>query len=304
MMGIATSSITMSLYYELIPRTQHIFREKLIADVEEVLYNVIRRERRMVFSDSPYAMFVREVQGKRLLDVIFKRRLKIGETYVGYDLVARAREAKLRFDAENGIVHLDMDRCVVYSGDKNVVGNFTHRSFPFPLPPSLMSKDKKSRVIAMTWEEMRTRQVEIEIEREDLIHQLADSELELKNPKLTSTQSRDITVHTYHLQNKIQDAERQRRNIELEIQMRPAISCGCLCFVLVGCPVGIWASRADFLSTFVKCFLPIVFIYYPLLLAGSNLARDGKVPAFVAVWAANGVLFMGGLYLMWRLVRR
>ena len=55
--------------------------------------------------------------------------------------------------------------------------------------------------------------------------------------------------------------------------------------------VGIWFSRSDYLSAFVTCFLPIVLLYYPLVLCGENLARAGSVDAAAALWAPN--VFMG-----------
>jgi lipopolysaccharide export system permease protein len=90
---------------------------------------------------------------------------------------------------------------------------------------------------------------------------------------------------------------------EVEIQLRPALALGCLCFVLIGCPVGIWASRSDYLSVFMICFLPTMFLYYPLLLAGLNLAKNGKVPAWSA-WAADAVGMLVALVLIRRLMKR
>jgi lipopolysaccharide export system permease protein len=86
--------------------------------------------------------------------------------------------------------------------------------------------------------------------------------------------------------------------------MRPALACGCLVFALIGCPVGIWANRADYLSTFVMCFLPTVVLYYPLLLAGSNMGKDGRIPLGLGWWLANIVVGGAGLALTWRLLRR
>ena len=85
--------------------------------------------------------------------------------------------------------------------------------------------------------------------------------------------------------------------------MRPALSLGCLCFVLVGCPVGIWFGRSDYLSAFISCFLPIVFIYYPLLLCGLNLCKDGRIHPGVTVWMANAVMGVAGLFLFNRLLK-
>jgi lipopolysaccharide export system permease protein len=102
----------------------------------------------------------------------------------------------------------------------------------------------------------------------------------------------------------VEHTRRTLRSMLAEVQMRPAISVGCLCFVLIGCPVGIWASRSDYLSTFVICFLPTIFIYYPILLCGSNLAKDGKVSALVGLWAADALLAGTALVLIWKLMRR
>ena len=92
-------------------------------------------------------------------------------------------------------------------------------------------------------------------------------------------------------------------SLDAEVQMRPALSLGCLCFVLVGCPVGIWLSKSDYLSAFITCFLPIVVLYYPLLLCSTNFARDGKLPAFIALWLANIVMGLISPVLYWNLLK-
>ena len=71
-------------------------------------------------------LYVRDVQGKRLIDVVLKRRVKVkdprtgAEIWTGYDFVARAREARLRVDIEQNQIFLDPDRFVIY--DKNTQG--------------------------------------------------------------------------------------------------------------------------------------------------------------------------------------
>jgi lipopolysaccharide export system permease protein len=84
---------------------------------------------------------------------------------------------------------------------------------------------------------------------------------------------------------------------------RPALAFGCLCFVVVGCPIGIWFSKSDYLSAFITCFLPIVVVYYPLLLCGSNLAKNGRVSPLLAMWAANGLMALVALPLYRKLLR-
>src|SRR5436305_8836100 len=93
------------------------------------------------------------------------------------------------------------------------------------------------------------------------------------------------------------------RKTETEIQLRPALAVGCLCFVLIGCPVGIWASRSDYLSVFIICFLPTMFVYYPMLLASLNLTKDFKVPVQSA-WVADVVTGIAAVVLIKRLMKR
>ena len=57
--------------------------------------------------------------------------------------------------------------------------------------------------------------------------------------------------------------------------------CGSLLFVFLGAPVGILFARRDFLSAFMTCFLPIIGFYYPLMLVGTNLSKEGLAPALL-----------------------
>jgi lipopolysaccharide export system permease protein len=73
--------------------------------------------------------------------------------------------------------------------------------------------------------------------------------------------------------------------------------------VLIGCPVGIWFSRSDYLSAFITCFLPIVFVYYPLMLCGTNFAKEGKFHPAATVWAADILVALVGVGLFSRLLK-
>ena len=57
---------------------------------------------------------------------------------------------------------------------------------------------------------------------------------------------------------------------ETEKQIRVAQSFGSLFFVLLGAPVGILFAKRDFLSAFISCFVPIILLYYPLMLLGDE----------------------------------
>jgi len=301
MLGIFASTATMALYYDLIPRTQRMLREKLMADAEEVLYGMIKRDGALRQPGMQYVMYVREVQGKRLLDVVFKKRL---DKVPGYEVVARTREAQLRVDPVNNQVLVDMGRCTVVGEKQGVGADVSHRVYPIPLPDSLAGKDWRNRSSALTWEELQQRVGESKIELDEAL--ALKEERRLRTPSTFANDAEKeayaaITSNSYW---DVRQKERFYYSLITETQMRPALALGCLCFVLIGTPVGLWASRSDYLSIFVICFLPTLFVYYPILLAGLNLARDGKLIPEVAVWTADVLMSLVALYLIRRLMAR
>jgi lipopolysaccharide export system permease protein len=57
------------------------------------------------------------------------------------------------------------------------------------------------------------------------------------------------------------------------------------------------------MSIFFLCFVPILVLYYPLLVTGENIARAGVYPQY-SVWLADAVLAVGGVLLLSRVMRR
>jgi lipopolysaccharide export LptBFGC system permease protein LptF len=49
--------------------------------------------------------------------------------------------------------------------------------------------------------------------------------------------------------------------------------------------------------------LPIVFIYYPLMLCGTGIAKDGKFNPILMVWGANAFIASFGIGMFWKLLR-
>ena len=77
---------------------------------------------------------------------------------------------------------------------------------------------------------------------------------------------------------------------ETEKQQRTSMAFGSLLFVILGAPVGILFAKRDFLSAFMSCFLPIITLYYPLMLFGINLGKEGTLDPGYALWIGNAVL--------------
>jgi lipopolysaccharide export system permease protein len=71
-----------------------------------------------------------------------------------------------------------------------------------------------------------------------------------------------------------------------------------LLFVLLGAPVGILFAKRDFLSAFMTCFMPIIGLYYPLMLFGTNLSKEGLLAPLYSLWIGNVLMaVLAGLVL-------
>ncbi len=91
--------------------------------------------------------------------------------------------------------------------------------------------------------------------------------------------------------------ERIRNLARVEIHKKFAIPAVCLVFGLLALPLGITRNRGGRSSGFVVS-IGIILVYYVLLNWGEELATKGDLPAAVAVWFANIIMLIAGVYLL------
>ncbi len=103
---------------------------------------------------------------------------------------------------------------------------------------------------------------------------------------------------------KIDNYHFQIRRLRGEPYRRWANGFACLCFALIGTPVAMFWRHADVLTNFFVCFLPILAVFYPLVLLSDHLATVpyGQMPA-CSFWMANLVLCVPAVAL-WRWIVR
>jgi lipopolysaccharide export LptBFGC system permease protein LptF len=175
---------------------------------------------------------------------------------------------------------------------------FDSKDWEVPMPDDLI-KNKYRRPRDMTWQQMYEFQDHLRGQLQENQEAIDVAQGMIDRGPLTPA----LGQHMDNLRKQRKLIHSRMREITAEQHMRPALALGCLFFVLVGCPVGIWFSRSDYLSSFITCFLPIVFIYYPLLLCGTGMAKDGKFDTMLTVWAADAVMALVGIVLFWRLMK-
>ena len=284
-LGLVMSGVTWGLYYNVIPLSHLLLRQLIYNDAEELLYSMLRRQKCINYSQTPYAIWVRNVDGRKLIDPVIKGRNAQNKT----NFVAYAKEAELRVDMGRRKLSIRMRNGSV-TGSDGSNGAFETYLQEIDLPSNFGADDEaERRPRDLTWEQMFQRR---------RILESVDAEAEKAIEKASADPAAVKKMRTEL------DYGRQKITwIDVELLMRPSLSAGCFCFILVGCPVGIWFSRSDYLSAFIICFLPIVVVYYPLMLCGTGIAKEGHYNAALLVWGADILMGVIGVTLFWRLLR-
>jgi LPS export ABC transporter permease LptG/LPS export ABC transporter permease LptF len=86
----------------------------------------------------------------------------------------------------------------------------------------------------------------------------------------------------------------------IELHNRFAFPAACLVLMLVGVPLGVASRRGGKSSGFVYTIL-LVFAYYFLSSTGSSLGHQSRLPAWLAVWSANLLFAVAGIFLLWQM---
>ncbi|HEU0141171.1 MAG TPA: LptF/LptG family permease [Bryobacteraceae bacterium] len=88
----------------------------------------------------------------------------------------------------------------------------------------------------------------------------------------------------------------------IELHQRFALPLGCILLALVGLPLGVSTRKAG-KSTAIVMTVLLAFTYYMALISLIGVARQGTLPAGIAVWMPNIVFAITGIILLARLER-
>jgi lipopolysaccharide export system permease protein len=255
-------------------------RRIAVESIERVAYSVLRGSK--AFRANGMSIVVRDVVDRTLVQatITVDRR---GDTP---PVALTADRVQLRADPEEGVLRIE---CYHGSIETPEQGQFVFpHEFVFGLPAQRIGGPDGLLPAALA-----TRAIPGQIERE--IQAVAELEQRLSAPPAGRNPpaiENDLDHHRLRL-----------FRLQAEVPRRLANGLACTCFALIGIPAAIWWRSANLLSTFFLCFLPILLVYYPLLITGETLAKNGFVPE-LSVWIANGVLMAAGGYLLWRITRR
>jgi len=210
-------------------------------------------------------------------------------------LIVQAREGTVSFDLDQQQVLLHFSG--VYA---DILGQDTvwleHAEYAFPLPNKL----RRTKVRHMSLATIQQKLDELRTSRQTLQEQVAaEAALILATGEFDQFVSEDFRRYRSELE--VRDSQEAR--YLTEVHSRFALAVSCFCFVLLGSPFSILQARRQFLTNFLLVFLPILLLYYPLVLLTMNLCKTGAANPAVAMWLGDVLIVALGLVVLRRVMK-
>lgn len=289
MLGAVISVCSLLLTDQVIPWAESNFVRIVASAFEDVLLDRLNTDHQA--KTGANTISVQGVRGKTLIWPTF-RYAPAGQK----PLTARAQEAELmKFDLEKREVTLRFVRTQL---DIPGHGRSWAEEWIHPFPLSMGPTKPKPRHNNIR--EIQSKLTTLEAEQTSLQQtQTIDAALALAIGDFSDLGSRRLKQYGQKL-----NANRKNvRDLRTELHSRFALACSCFFFVLIGSPFAVLQAKRQFLTNFMLCFVPILLLYYPLILLSINLSRTGTVDPVWAMWVGNVVIAAAGLFVLRRVTR-
>ncbi len=228
-----------------------------------------------------------DIANRVMIGPTFKRRAKGVGNPNSFDLTLQADKGVIHFDDKRKLVLVELTNYVLQDANGAFSkGPSCPLDYSMPEGTNLSGADK--RVQEMTNTEIRAEHAIVLYKlRTERIRQSLAAGLWIASGRLDRIYWPDVGKA-------YRDEEFWRLKscaLQTESHMRLALAFGAFCFVLLGAPVGILFAKRDFSSAFITCFIPIILLYYPLVLAGINMGKEGVYGPWI-VWSGDLVLLV------------
>jgi len=246
-------------------------KQLLYDSAEEIAYGMLRATHQCSCppEDPLFSLNVKRVEGQTLVGVYAVVFSRGGQPKVD----VFAERATLSKDPNRPELTIAFENCEITSGDQ------VSMQRPGEFQKSISLVPRAADPYHRDW--IATRDIPLRIaEIEDSLRQLEP----LRDAKKTLGES----VATE--EREISNWRLTRSKLKAEPYRRWSNGFTCLCFAMIGIPVAMIWRHADVLTNFFACFLPILSIYYPLLMLSEKLAIFGPLPP-VSFWMGNVLLF-------------
>jgi lipopolysaccharide export system permease protein len=277
---------------QVIPWSMANIQRVVTLAMEDIFFDVLSAQHMVEYPDKGWAITVSGVDKEQRRLYRPNLRYTVGDE----QYVAQVREAVLRIDLENERVILQPTDAR-FAGPGRISVRLKEGDIELPLP---MSGQK---VVARHLSISRIRE---QLEKFDEARLQAEDARAIRTAFALGMGEFDALAEAPMIDqsNRIIASTSQSRKHNTELHSRFALSCSCFFFALVGGPFSILQARRQFLTAFFLCFLPILLIYYPVVLLMMNLAKTGAVNPAWAMWIGNGILLVGAIFILRLTVQR
>jgi lipopolysaccharide export system permease protein len=281
---------TFILTDQFIPWARAKIERVVTLAMEDIFLDILRTKNQFSDTSRGISIAVARVEERRLISPVFRYTLQGGRT-----VTITAREAMLSFDVAQQQVMLKLDDAYVETPDGATL-IFAHQEYPFPLPLKLEAPKARN----ITIEGIRRELTKITAERAEMENrQIIATAFALSHGDFAKLDPRNLASY----EAKRADGVERYNRLNTETHSRVALACSCFFFALVGSPFAVLQARRQFLTIFFYCFVPIVLLYYPIVLVMTNLGKDDKINPAVGMWLGNLGLLVAAMLILRRVLR-
>jgi lipopolysaccharide export system permease protein len=288
-LGGALSVVCFVLTDRVIPWALDQMEQRIVHMVEDVFFERLRSDRAFVDRQRGIEINILDIRGNTLIYPVICQRQKNGRVRKIY-----ADQATISLDVKRQLAEVHIQYGSINLGDNNSL-TVTDERFPFSLANEIGKPKPRNLPI-----EVIDDQVEVAVADEERARERRTVDALLATSwgdfgRLTTldkwrAKAPDRHSSTYY-------------RLKTEVHSRYAMSCSCLFFVLLGGPFAIYKAKSQFLTSFLYCFVPIVAIYYPLILGIMTQSKKGNIDPAWGMWLGNIVLLAASVVIL-RRVRR
>lgn len=272
---------------------RHGMQRVVLHSVEQIIYGMLRNQG--AYRTRRFSVSVKQVDQRRLIQPMISFHSDNDKP----PIVLTAREAELSLNAQQGTLNIQMTDGEVTAGDQVTM------VFPNTIYHEIPLNEARHRAGSMTnlaHLPMRFMVVEIQRQQQALDQLRQRYAVEASYALLIGDFASLSSPEWESRHREIQSADERVHRLRTEPWRRWANGFSCLFFVLVGVPLAIHMRNSDLWTTFAVVFLPILLVYYPLLVLGVDYAKVGTIPPY-SVWIGNLVLGLVGIQLMRKIIR-
>lgn len=265
----------------------------VLHSVEQIIYGMLRNQG--AYRTRRFSVSVRQVDERRLIQPMISFHSDNDKP----PIVLTAREAELSLNAQQGTLNIQMTDGEVTMGDELTM------VFPETIHQEIPLNEARHRAGSMTnlaHLPMRFMVVEVQRQQQALDELRQRYALEASYALMIGDFANLSGPQWEARHREIRYADERVHRLRTEPWRRWANGFSCLFFVMVGVPLAIRMRNSDLWTTFAVVFLPILLVYYPMLVLGVDYAKTGDLPPY-SVWTGNLVLGAIGIYLMRKIIR-